>query len=128
MRTRVEGEDVPDERFRLSLTSDHGGDLDDGVDLRFGKDTFTARTFDIEAEYTERRYVQPIAFRRMRYEVFVAVKTLATDRDMTGVTHCAVISIWHNDFLAFPSRSSYLPPLNSTQFIPTTYTVSYAFL
>lgn len=35
-----------------TLTSDHIGDLNDGICLRFRKDTFSSSTFDIKTEDT----------------------------------------------------------------------------
>lgn len=72
MGTSVESEYVPDKRFGFTLTCDHGGDLDDGIDLRFGENTFTTGTFDIETEDPERCDLEPVSFGSMGYEIFVA--------------------------------------------------------
>lgn len=63
MGAGIEGEDVPDERLAFSLPSDHVGDLDDGVDVGFWKDTLSTGTLDIETEDPEGCNIRSITFR-----------------------------------------------------------------
>ena len=48
MGASVEGKDIPDEWFRFSLPRDHGCNLNDRVDLSFGKNTLSTCTLDVE--------------------------------------------------------------------------------
>jgi hypothetical protein len=61
-----------------TLASDHVCDLDHGVHLSFGKYTFPAGAFNIEAKDSQRGNVGPIIFRRVRCESIVSVQRLLT--------------------------------------------------
>ena len=99
---------------KLTMPCHHCCNLDDGIDIRFGKDAFSARTFNVETEDSQGCDFRVFAIRRVRDEVFVAVV-----RRSEAQTYWQLTSIWHNDRFSLSPSTSYLPPGNSTQFIPT---------
>lgn len=63
VRASVQNHDVSNKRLRLSLDSDHSGNLDDGVDLGLGKDTLATSTLDIKTHNSEWGNLGPLSFR-----------------------------------------------------------------
>jgi hypothetical protein len=57
-----------------TLASHKVCNLDDRVDLCFGKDTLTPGTFDIEAEDAQRGEPRPVPFGRVRNEAIPSAK------------------------------------------------------
>ena len=68
VRTRAERENVLYKGRRLALPRHHIRNLNDRIHVRVRKHTFPTRTLNIEAERTQRRHLEPLVMRRMRYD------------------------------------------------------------
>lgn len=114
-----------------TLPRNHVRDLDDGVDVGLGEDTFPSRAFDIERKDAERSDVRPVADGFVRDESGVTVerwrwregnrKSVPKGRRRRDgkrkQTYSHSTSYWQFDNLL--SLCDHVPAFNSSQFIPT---------
>ena len=91
------------------MSSDHIRDLNDGVDVCLGEDTFTTGTFYIKTQDSEWGCLRPLTVRGMRDEVVPPNHSEVSGEGLLAAvaaigprTYLTESSIWQCDFLSLP--------------------------